>query len=42
MADQWQDNSMSSGQVKDDDDEPPEDWETELEKVCTFDASGFF
>lgn len=32
MADQWQDNSISSAQVKDDDDATPEDWEAELDK----------
>ncbi len=36
MTDQWNDNSISSAQVKDDDDEAPDDWEAELEeKVCS-------
>ncbi len=38
MADQWQDNNLSSALVKDDDDDAPDDWEAELEeKVCSFD-----
>ncbi len=39
MADQWHDDSISSAQVKDDDDDAPDDWEAELEeKVCSYDS----
>jgi hypothetical protein len=38
MTDHWQDNSIATALVKDDDDEAPDDWEAELEeKVCSFD-----
>jgi len=37
MTDQWHDNSISSAQVKGDDDEAPDTWEDVLEeKVCSF------
>lgn len=36
MAEQWQDNSITAAEIKDDD-EAPDDWEAELEeKVCLF------
>jgi hypothetical protein len=35
MADQWHDNTILNAQVRDDDDDIPEDWENEPEeKVC--------
>jgi len=38
MTDHWQDNSIATALVKDDDDEAPDDLEAELEeKVCSFD-----
>jgi len=36
MADHWQDNSALIAQVRDDDDDIPDDWENEPEeKVCS-------
>jgi hypothetical protein len=35
MADQWQEDSVSNVQIRDDEDDIPDDWENESEeKVC--------